>query len=55
MLLLTAFALLIDVIYFSEFVQKLLVAVIQTNDLGEFRAVAPFMLDDLSPNLDLAE
>jgi len=44
---------LIDPIDFSEFLQQLRVAVVQTHDPAELRAVAPFVLDDLAPEFDL--
>ncbi len=46
---------LIDPIDLAEFLQKLRVAVVQTHDPAELRAVAPFVLDDLAPDLDHAE
>src|SRR5712691_134783 len=39
----------------SELLQQLPVAVVETDDSGELRAISPFMLDHVTPNLDLAK
>src|SRR6266851_8212507 len=39
----------------SELLQQLRVAIVETDDSGELRAISPFMLDHLTPNLDLAK
>jgi hypothetical protein len=46
---------LVDPIDFAEFLQKLRIAVVQTHDLAELRAVPPFVLYDLAPDFDLPE
>src|SRR6266496_3678410 len=39
----------------SELLQQLPVAVVETDDSGELRAISPFMLTHLTPNLDPAQ
>src|SRR5712691_7979094 len=39
----------------SELLQQLRVAIVETDDSGELRAISPFVLDHLTPNLDLAK
>src|SRR6266487_771604 len=37
---------------FAEFIQKLWIAIVQTDDLAKLGAVAPFVLYDFAPNFD---
>ncbi len=43
---------LIDPIDLAELLQKLWIAIVQTDDLAELGAVAPFVLHDFAPNFD---
>jgi hypothetical protein len=43
---------LIHPIDFAEFIQKLWIAIIQTDDLAKLGAVPPFVFYDFAPNFD---